>query len=113
MNEETPAPKDSPKTGKPIVPTTKPGPGLPGKVKPALREAKVHIHAKNHAGVTADVLAEIGQSEAPKHLKDALAAEIAASGCRGASVDIHRHEIDGPKGKTIIIHATVTPLFNL
>ena len=101
-------------------PASKPAPASPQrpvKFTPPKRPpvqigpAKVKISTGSHKGTIDDVKDLLAASDAPDHLKASLSAELDASGAKAATLDLHRHEMQGKNGRMIVIHATITPLF--
>ena len=92
----------------PAKPQAAPRPPKPAKLK---RPSKVAMLPLNATGTTADVSAAIAGSKASDAHKAMLQAELTASGAKAATLDFHRHEMTGPNGKMIVIHATIKPLF--
>ena len=95
-------------TAAPVKPQAAPRPPKPAKVK---RPSKVAMLPLNVTGTTADVSAAIAGSKASDSHKAMLQSELTASGAKAATLDFHRHEMTGPTGKMIVIHATIRPLF--
>jgi hypothetical protein len=113
----TPPPIQKPPVAQPAAKTPPILPQAPMKYVPPvtgpieIQKPQVKITKSTHKGIIADVKAELAATEHTGTIKATLQSEIDGSGAKAVTVDIHRHEMQGKTGKTVVIHGTIKPLF--